>query len=110
MKAELPDLFREQPGLLHQMVTMVAPHRLKSNHGVPVCRAVQRPGNYIITFPRAYHGGFNAGLNCAEAVNFAPADWLPWGDKAVAQYVKEGKSPTHAQVCSTVCPQLFALN
>jgi hypothetical protein len=30
--------------------------------------------------------GVHAGFNCAEAVNFAPADWLPWGGVGVERY------------------------
>ena len=55
-------------------------------HGVPVHRIDQRAGEFIITFPRAYHAGFNQGYNLAEAVNFAPPDWLEMGRKCVEHY------------------------
>uniref|UniRef100_A0A7N0VHE2 Uncharacterized protein n=2 Tax=Kalanchoe fedtschenkoi TaxID=63787 RepID=A0A7N0VHE2_KALFE len=78
MRDCLPDLFDVQPDLLFQLVTMLNPSVLQEK-GVPVYSILQDPGNFVITFPRSYHGGFNFGLNCAEAVNFAPADWLPHG-------------------------------
>ena len=40
----------------------------------------------MLTFPGAFHGGVNLGLNCAEAVNFAPADWLRFGEAGCARY------------------------
>lgn len=66
-------------------VTQLSPSFLKQE-GVPVYRLVQQPGNFVITFPNAYHSGFNAGFNVAEAVNVAPVDWLPHGQAAVELY------------------------
>ncbi|MES1908980.1 MAG: hypothetical protein MHM6MM_001804 [Cercozoa sp. M6MM] len=53
--------------------------------GIKVNRFVQYPGDYVILYPDTYHSGFNTGLNCAESVNFATAEWLPHGDRALSQ-------------------------
>ncbi|KAL2484174.1 Lysine-specific demethylase JMJ18 [Forsythia ovata] len=85
MRKHLPDLFEEQPDLLHELVTQLSPSILKLE-GVPVYRVVQHSGEFVLTFPRAYHSGFNCGFNCAEAVNVAPVDWLQHGQNAVELY------------------------
>ncbi|XP_053961307.1 lysine-specific demethylase lid [Anastrepha ludens] len=85
MKQAAPELFASQPDLLHQLVTIMNPNILMNN-GVPVYRTDQNAGEFVITFPRAYHAGFNQGYNFAEAVNFAPADWLKMGRECVNHY------------------------
>nr|CAB3451444.1 unnamed protein product [Digitaria exilis] len=93
MRKHLPDLFEEQPDLLHNLVTQFSPSLLKSE-GVPVYRCVQHEGEFVLTFPRAYHAGFNCGFNCAEAVNVAPVDWLPLGQDAVELYREQARKIT----------------
>ncbi|KAG5516020.1 hypothetical protein RHGRI_036910 [Rhododendron griersonianum] len=88
MKKHLPDLFKEQPDLLRELVTQLSPSILK-DEGVPVYRVVQHSGEFVLTFPRAYHSGFNCGFNCAEAVNVAPIDWLEHGQTAVELYSQQ---------------------
>ncbi|KAK0162000.1 hypothetical protein PV327_008383 [Microctonus hyperodae] len=85
MKSAAPELFHSQPDLLHQLVTIMNPTIL-TNEGVPVFRTDQHAGEFVVTFPRAYHAGFNQGYNFAEAVNFAPADWLKIGRECIAHY------------------------
>ncbi|RWS11452.1 lysine-specific demethylase lid-like protein [Dinothrombium tinctorium] len=85
MKQAAPELFESQPDLLHQLVTICNPMLLQQL-GVPIYRTNQQAGEFVVTFPRAYHAGFNQGLNFAEAVNFAPADWLDIGRTCMAHY------------------------
>ena len=85
MRASMPELFSYSPDLLYHITTMLSPRRLMAAK-VPCYKLNQEPGEYIITFPEAYHGGFSHGFNCCEAVNFATADWLEWGFKAAARY------------------------
>eukprot|EP00179_Madagascaria_erythrocladioides_P024078 CAMPEP_0198329478 /NCGR_PEP_ID=MMETSP1450-20131203/16211_1 /TAXON_ID=753684 ORGANISM="Madagascaria erythrocladiodes, Strain CCMP3234" /NCGR_SAMPLE_ID=MMETSP1450 /ASSEMBLY_ACC=CAM_ASM_001115 /LENGTH=686 /DNA_ID=CAMNT_0044033701 /DNA_START=1 /DNA_END=2063 /DNA_ORIENTATION=+ len=53
--------------------------RILAESGVPFCRVEHKPGTFVVTAPRAYHGGFNCGFSVAEAVNLAPAEWVPYG-------------------------------
>ncbi|KAF8576317.1 hypothetical protein K439DRAFT_676101 [Ramaria rubella] len=43
---------------------------------------VQHAGEFVVTFPRGYHAGFNLGFNCAESVNFALESWIELGLRA----------------------------
>ena len=46
------------------------------------------PGEYILTFPGAYHAGFSTGLNIGEAVNFVSKSWFNYGFKCQEIYRK----------------------
>ncbi|KAK5993781.1 Lid2 complex component lid2 [Cladobotryum mycophilum] len=78
MREAVPELFETQPDLLFQLVTLLTPEQLKKA-GVRVYALDQRAGQFVITFPQAYHAGFNHGFNFNEAVNIAPCDWEPFG-------------------------------
>lgn len=69
-KSYLSMKMRDTPDLLHHITTMFSPRLLQSG-AVPVYKILQHPGEFIVTFPRAFHGGFSMGPNAGEAVNFA---------------------------------------
>lgn len=73
--------------------TTLFPPNILLEHGVPVYKAVQKPGEFIVTFPRAYHAGFSHGFNCGEAVNFAIGDWFPMGAVASQRYALLNRVP-----------------
>jgi len=87
-----PELFEKHPDLLFKLLTLLPPQAFVQE-GIPICRAVQHAGEFVVTFPRAYHGGFSTGFNCAEAVNFALGEWIPHGRSAVPHYRDHQKPP-----------------
>lgn len=128
MKSAAPDLFEQQPSLLYQLVTMMNPGSLRKV-GVPVTACDQRPNEFVVTFPKAYHCGFNQGvserylpdqkdpvltkpgttkqLNYNEAVNFALPDWLNLGYECIKQYQSHAKAPvfSHEELLITMSQQ-----
>ncbi|KAI0355366.1 hypothetical protein OH77DRAFT_1479882 [Trametes cingulata] len=106
IRKEAPDLFEAQPDLLFQLVTLMNPQRLKEA-GVDVYACNQRAGEFVVTFPKAYHAGFNHGLNFNEAVNFALPDWLPLGLDCVKRYQEHRKLPvfSHDELLITITQQ-----
>ncbi|KAL1837282.1 hypothetical protein VTJ49DRAFT_4068 [Mycothermus thermophilus] len=92
MREAVPELFETQPDLLFQLVTLLTPEQLKKA-GVRVYALDQRAGQFVITFPQAYHAGFNHGFNFNEAVNFAPADWEPYGLAGVERLQQFRRQP-----------------
>lgn len=92
MQQIAPDLFEKQPDLLHQLVTLIAPYDKRFQEAnIPCYKAIQHPGEYIVTFPKCYHSGFNTGYNFNEAVNFTINLWLPYGVEATHDYVRSRK-------------------
>ncbi len=90
MRQNMPELFEREPDLMQKLVTMLDPRLLVAN-GVPVHRAVQTQGTFVVTFPRGYHAGINTGFNVAEAVNFAYDEWFSYGRRCTAQYASIGR-------------------
>ncbi|KAL9235582.1 hypothetical protein vseg_010328 [Gypsophila vaccaria] len=66
---------------LGEKTTVMSPEVLM-NAGVPCCRLVQNAGEFVVTFPRAYHSGFSHGFNCGEASNIATPEWLRFAKDA----------------------------
>lgn len=69
------------PQFLRHKAFLVSPTILAKSS----CRPntlVQHAGEFVITYPRGYHAGFNLGFNCAESANFALDSWLERGRNA----------------------------
>lgn len=106
MREAVPELFETQPDLLFQLVTLLTPEQLKKA-GVRVYALDQRAGQFVITFPQAYHAGFNHGFNFNEAVNFAPSDWEPYGEAGVQRLQDFRRQPcfSHDELLLTAATQ-----
>ncbi|KAL4576474.1 hypothetical protein LXL04_012568 [Taraxacum kok-saghyz] len=70
--------------LLGEKTTLLSPETIVAS-GIPCCRLVQNPGEFVVTFPRAYHIGFSHGFNCGEAANFGTPKWLSVAKEAAVR-------------------------
>ncbi|CAM0870755.1 unnamed protein product [Alopecurus aequalis] len=70
--------------VLGEKTTLMSPEVIVAA-GLPCCRLVQYPGEFVVTFPRAYHVGFSHGFNCGEAANFATPQWLKFAKEAAVR-------------------------
>ncbi|XP_028245228.1 probable lysine-specific demethylase ELF6 [Glycine soja] len=57
-------------------------------------RLTQHLGEFVVTFPRAYHVGFNHGFNCGEAANFGTPQWFRVTKEAVVRRATMNYLPT----------------
>ena len=85
-KEKLAILYEEDPNFLLNINVMINPAYLVEN-GVHVYRTIQKPGEFIITFPESHHQGVSIGFNIAEAVNMACPSWMEYGMKSFALYL-----------------------
>ncbi|KAJ3370861.1 hypothetical protein HDU91_005848 [Kappamyces sp. JEL0680] len=69
------------PEFLRHKNCVISP-TLVTSQNIPVHRLVQNSNEFVITFPSAYHQGFNTGFNCAESINFATPSWLEFARHA----------------------------
>ena len=74
-----PEESRACKQFLRHKQSVISPTVLNGTFHVTIHTSIQHAGEFVITWPGAYHAGFNHGFNCAEAVNFALEDWIPWG-------------------------------
>lgn len=81
MKGYFPQDTSQCPQFLRHKSFLASPTLLAQSSCKPNF-LVQREREFVITYPRGYHAGFNLGFNCAESVNFALDSWLELGRKA----------------------------
>ena len=78
--AELfPTLASECRHFLQHKMSIISPEIAREKGDFDVFECVQKAGDIMITFPGAYHCGFNHGYNIAESTNFASPQWPKFG-------------------------------
>jgi hypothetical protein len=77
-QSTFPDRFDRCRQFMRHKTCLLSPKRIKES-GINVRKVLQKEGEFVITFPSSFHGGFNHGFNIAESVNFATPQWVPYG-------------------------------
>lgn len=85
LEKHVRELIDQEPDLLYHITTQMSPVLLRMRK-VPVYSLVQEAGEFVVTFPKAYHCGFSYGFNMGEAVNFGSPDWIQFGHESNERY------------------------
>ncbi|KAK7889279.1 hypothetical protein WMY93_024839 [Mugilogobius chulae] len=86
-KGFFPGSSQSCDAFLRHKMTLVSPAILKK-YDIPFEKVTQHKGQFIVTFPYAYHAGFNHGFNCAESSSFATLRWIDYGKQATQVTVR----------------------
>lgn len=68
------------------------PPNLLIKHGVPVCRVVQEPGQFLVVFPKTFTSSLSTGYSISESVFYAPRDYLAFAE-AEFQAIRDSGEP-----------------
>lgn len=68
-KKQYRDIFKVDPHILTSLNLQISPIDLV-NAGIKVYRTIQKPREFILTFPGSYHAGVALGYTMSEAINF----------------------------------------
>lgn len=83
-----PEAADTSPSLLLEPNVVISPQTLLSK-GIQCYAIDQRPGQIVLSFPKAHTCHFNHGFNLAESVNVAMfQDWLRYGQECAELYAK----------------------
>ncbi|KAG0478364.1 hypothetical protein HPP92_013083 [Vanilla planifolia] len=97
--------------ILGEKTTVMSPEVL-IDAGIPCCRLVQNAGEFVVTFPGAYHCGFSHGFNCGEAANIVTPGWLKVAKEAAVRRASTNYPPmvSHFQLlydlALSFCPRM----
>ncbi|KAA0203502.1 hypothetical protein HAZT_HAZT007959 [Hyalella azteca] len=87
MSELVPEFVKDSPIWLPSDTTMVDPTSL-SESGVPVCRVVQEPGQFVLVFPGAFTASLCTGYLIAESAFFARHHYFERAEKCFALLAK----------------------
>ncbi|CAG0884570.1 unnamed protein product [Darwinula stevensoni] len=77
----VPDFCKDAPIWLPSDTAMVPPSVLIEK-GISLFRTIQKPGEFVVHFPRTFTSSICTGYSLAESVYFSLPDWLDLAEKA----------------------------
>jgi hypothetical protein len=84
-KSLFPEIAGKHPHHVWAKSSLIEPSVLVERN-VKIVSCVQNSGDFILTSPGGYHQGFCHGYCFAEALNWAPMSWFPYGMAATKFY------------------------